>query len=66
MLKKRLFEVEKKSEKKVKTATNFFQRSNLISVLKYEKKILDFFDRVQWTYLNIVPKATPKEFLSYV
>ncbi len=38
MLKKRLFEVEKKSEKKVKTATNFFQRSNLISILKYEKK----------------------------
>jgi hypothetical protein len=30
------------------------------------KKIWIFFDRVKWTHLTMVPKATPKGLLSYV
>ena len=62
MLKNRLFEVEKKSEKKVKTQMRptFFRDLQLISLFKYEKKIWIFFDRVQWTYLNIVPIKRPQ------
>ena len=30
------------------------------------KKNMDFFDRVQWTHLTMVPKVTPKGLLSYV
>jgi hypothetical protein len=45
MLKNRLFEVEKKSEKKVKTQMRpiFFRDLHLISLPKYEKKNMDFF-----------------------
>jgi hypothetical protein len=45
MLKNRLFEVEKKSEKKVKTQMRptFFRNLHLISLLKYEKKKYGFF-----------------------
>jgi hypothetical protein len=44
----------------------FLRDLQLISLLKYEKKIWIFFDRVQWTHLTMVPKTTPKGLLSYV
>jgi hypothetical protein len=75
MLKNRLFEVEKKSEKNVKTQMRptFFRDLHLISQFKYEKKNMDFFHRVQWTHLTmvrcvhrLVPKTTPKELLSLI
>ena len=68
MLKNPLFEVEKKSEKKVKTQMRptFFRDLHLISLFKYEKKIWIFFHRVQSTHLTMVPKTTPKELLSYI
>ena len=68
MLKNRLFELEKKSEKKVKTQMRptFFRDLHLISLFKYEKNIWIFIDRVQWTHLTMVPKVTSKELLSYV
>jgi hypothetical protein len=59
----RLFEIEKKSEKTLKTQMRpiFFRDLHLISLFKYEKiKNMDFFDRVQLTHLTMVPKATPK------
>ena len=45
MLKNRLFELVKKSEKKVKTQMRptFFRDLHLISLFKYEKKNMDFF-----------------------
>ena len=45
MLKNRLFEVEKKSGKKVKTQMRptFFRGLHLISLFKYEKKKYGFF-----------------------
>jgi hypothetical protein len=41
-------------------STNIFKVLHLASLFKYEKKNLDFFDRVKWTHLTMVPKTTLK------
>jgi hypothetical protein len=46
--------------------STFFRDLHLISQFKYEKKILIFFDRVQWTHLTMVPKTTLKGLLRVI
>jgi hypothetical protein len=68
MLKNRLFEVERKSKKKVKTQMrpNFFRDYILSHYLNMKIKIWIFFHRAQWTHQTMVPKTTLKELLSYI